>query len=191
MRRSIKETKRETYWKYHEALMSQVGQIATSWATFEMLFDVLISMIHRHGGDKAVQPDLSASLKTKIAYLRKAPRVMPVVINLRTEANRFADKIQILKEARHDCLHGILLIDPDDYTVLVVRLRYEGPNLRTGGRRLTFEEINQAVLATMTLCEAGSTLFGRFAEAFQDKEAIKSFRKLAVSVPAVAIEQKD
>lgn len=190
LRRSVENTKHEIYEKYRELLASEVGHLAMSWSVFEMLLDIVIGMIHRHGGKDVIRGSLPTSLKEKVTYLRKAPRVLSAVTHLEAETNAFAEKVQILKETRHDCLHGILLIDPEDFSIFSMRLRYNGAQVQTIGTQRTFKEVGLAVDATLALCQAGAAIFGRFAEAFDDKEAIETHRQFENNVASFAVKQR-
>ena len=179
------------YKDHHHLLVDTIGLLAMAWAHFEASLDGCISCIHHNGGKAIIQPDLPVSLKTKLAYLRKAPRAVVEIASLADDMNALCDQTQKLKIIRHDYLHGITTVDRKSLDFRTTRYVYDGPQLRLVQRTSTAKEAMDAVFELFRLDRLTIALMGKLGTTLQDKQTIEAFRKLQISLAAIPLEEED
>jgi hypothetical protein len=187
IRQQNRDFRQQAFEGRQDLLRQQIGMITMGWTQLELSLDACIRLIHRHGGAKAIQPDLPVSLKAKIPYLRKAVRKLPAVEALAGQANNLADEIQRLKKVRHDCTHGWAFVDPDKFEVTFRRIVFNKADLSVAENRYNLLQIGDNTTAILLLFRSGVALFADLAHAFGDEQAIEVGRQLTVSFAADGI----
>jgi hypothetical protein len=99
------EQRRASEAKIKERLIALVGELAIEWAAMEMELDGAIEILHQCGGAEKIQADLPVSMKNKLAYLRRADRIVDPEL---AETTAFvADQVGEMKLLRSDLMHGV------------------------------------------------------------------------------------
>lgn len=82
-----------------------VGVVSVSWGQIEILFDYAnLYLINTYETKEAQLP---IALKPKIAFFRKHFQTIPELAPFKDQAMAIVEKTNILKEARHDIIHGL------------------------------------------------------------------------------------
>lgn len=124
-RRRIRELERETF----TIKVATVGGVVLVWAYIEFFIDGWVQILHRAGGAELVQTDLPASLSREIDFLKRCWRVVQAPPELIAEGKRLIAEIQLMKDFRHNLVHGIT--DLNDADVIKVAVwKVEGQNRR-------------------------------------------------------------
>jgi hypothetical protein len=163
-----------------EALTGQIGLMTITWAKLEMILDITIAMVHAHGGSTEIQPDLPASLKSKLAYFRKVPRKISALAHTDGEVQDFIDSIQSIKDIRHDSAHGLIEILDEGFDVQITRFSYAGASLARNSRVVGQKELSEAAKTILDLCQRSAPLAASFANALGESELEDAFRDLAI-----------
>lgn len=149
--------------------------------------DLAIDLVHAAGGEQAIQRDLPASLKTKLAYFRAIPRKISGLSHTSDIVQAFVDGMQAVKDDRHDLTHGMIRILDEGYKIQVTRFRYSGAKLTATAKEIGQRQINSTVQSVVQLNYDVALIAAAFAKALGNRESEDAFGDLAVSA-AFAIE---
>lgn len=111
---------------YHE----QIGMISVAWALLEMNLDRLNELLIAIPGAEAYEQSLPVSLSRKLKFIRKVHGNLPILQTLQADACGIADRVQVLKEKRHDLIHGFAKSHPPSGLRDLVRFHFDGPSVK-------------------------------------------------------------
>jgi hypothetical protein len=146
--------------------MTVIGGVTITWAMLEIGLDKCNhTILHRCGGE-AIQADMPRSLSSKISFFKKAHARLALLSPYRVEAAQMAEQVLLLKEKRHDLIHGMARSQLENGAYVVHRHTYDGATLGQKQSLYTDKEIIQLASDIGTLSEAvinhASALIDRF-----------------------------
>ena len=90
------------------SLLAHIGTVPVLWAKLEGILDATNQAIFHFGGGHTVEPEVPMeSLNRKVRFMRRAHSQLPKLAPIKEQAATLLDEVQILKQKRHDIVHGI------------------------------------------------------------------------------------
>jgi len=157
----IRKKENETYYYL-------VGMLAVVWAHVEVCLDLLNVIILHEATTKETQ--LPSLLGRKIKFLRKHFQNIPELISLRDDALGLFDKVDQLKEVRHDIIHGTAEARLPEGERKIIRNDYRGMKLVERHKIYSLREITVATEAMTDLAGLLIILGRATMKAFKDKK---------------------
>ncbi|WP_439924822.1 hypothetical protein [Nitrobacter sp. JJSN] len=119
-----------------------IGLVSVSWCQIEILFDYANLFLINTYDMKETQ--LPIALKPKIAFFRKHFQTIPELDPFKDRAMAIVERANILKEARHDIIHGYAakLVSVDDDRRFV-RHDYRGKRIAEKTKSYSLDQIIQ------------------------------------------------
>lgn len=161
LRRALTET--ETRETIAEAIQEKnilfglVGALTVTWAEVELVLDFINGLLTEY---KDVQDkQLPVSLQRKIAFFRKNLNRVPELTAFRERAAKILPEIDRIRTIRHDIVHGVAVGSMQVNVRRVLRLEYEGKNLKLRYTNYRFDEIVSAMNDTRALRDELNSLF--------------------------------
>lgn len=111
------------------AFMYAVGLATTRWAILESIIDLIISLTYSELGGHPKHPKIPRVLSSKVTYLRDMAE-WDEFPHWRDRLVELADRVDDLKERRHDIVHGVVLGEPSYTDMKLFRIIYEKTHLR-------------------------------------------------------------
>jgi hypothetical protein len=130
-----------------------VGLISIGWAHIETLLDYGNYFIL--GNFETQETQLPVSLKPKIAFFRKHFQAIPELEPYRDRAMVLVERINNLKEARHDVVHGMAQSKVREGLQEIIRLDYQGKRLIERSKKYS---LDQVIETTIKIAELGDEL---------------------------------
>jgi hypothetical protein len=103
--------------------LKALGEVTANWAMLEIGIDFIVAVTFHEFGKHPKQVEIPRSMTRKVAYLRDYAS-LPTLAHWKVELQELADVVSVLKETRHDAVHGAVTEHGEEGTK-VIRLRYE------------------------------------------------------------------
>lgn len=95
--------------KADEEFFGAIGRVVLSWAQLELGLDLSILAIRLDLGGDTIEPEAPRTLQRKLAFLRKAAKQLPGLVERRDEIIALAAAVRAESEGRHDLIHGVAM----------------------------------------------------------------------------------
>ncbi len=92
-----------------ESLYAAIGRFVVTWGLLELGVDTMIDFVHVNLQHVVREPERPRMLKTKIKYLRKHFRSIPMSDDVSGYYQTLLDKVRESSEFRHDVIHGAVV----------------------------------------------------------------------------------
>jgi hypothetical protein len=144
--------KTESLRKEKKLFYRAIGMVSVGWCRVEILFDYAnLFLINSY---EVKETQLPVSLKPKIAFFKKHFQNISELAPFKDQAMTIVERANILKEARHDIIHGYAekLVSVDE-TRRFVRHDYRGKRIAEKKKSYSLDQIIQKSEETLELID--------------------------------------
>jgi hypothetical protein len=161
LRRCLTETEtRETLAEVLQEkniLFGLVGALTVTWAEVELVLDFINGLLTMY---KTVKDrELPRSLRPKIAFFKKNLYQVPELTALQERTARIVAELNRLKVIRHDIVHGVAVGRMPVNVSRVLRLEYEGKDIKFRYTTYEFADIVSAMNDARALRDELNSIF--------------------------------